>query len=80
MDTTAHHLGQFIAMTEDALEGFSDSTLFRLELTITPFPAWQSTQRRMRSFKPGFVTREELLSTLQNLRASSAPTSSSTQE
>lgn len=80
MDTTDRLRGMFIALMEDALEASSLCKSFPVELTITPSPAPPFMQSTMRSFRLGSVTREELSSILQSLRASNALTSSNTQE
>lgn len=80
MDTTVSLREWLIAEMEDALEDNSPMTMFRLELIITPIPATPSMQSTTRFYNPAYVRRGELFSTLQSLRVSSAPTSSSTQE
>lgn len=60
------------ALMEAALEGSSPTQKFRLELTITPLPAWRYMPSTTPFSKQEYYTQEELLCTLQSLRAGSA--------
>lgn len=80
MDTTEWLQAWPTALMEAALGDSSPMDKYRLELTITPIPAWQYTPSTMRYSKQAYYTREELLFTLQSLRVSSVQTSSNMQE
>lgn len=80
MGTTEQLRESLIVLMEAALEGGSGSMLWDMELTITSIPARRSMPNITRSFRLESLSPLDLLSTLQSLHASSAPTSSGTQE
>jgi len=80
MDITEPLRDFLIVSMEDALEDNPHERTFRMELTITRFHASPSMPNTTPSYRREYFSREALSSTLQNLRASSAGISSSTQE
>lgn len=80
MDITERLRVLLIALMEDVRGDSCLMTPYTLELTITSSPVWPSMLSTTLSFKLDSLTQEDLSSILQNLRASNAGTSSSTQE
>lgn len=80
MDITEFLRRQLTVLTEAALEGSSPEMWYQVELTITPYPAGQSMQKRTQYYRRAYLNRGELSSIQQSLHASSAATSSSTPE